>query len=144
MEKMKKREEAENGRVIVFRGFETESNKDSVLKLTEDDLQPGEQHVVDVLPVKELHKDRVVTDRYVLPLSDAKVMSSEQGLVYVFNASLPYLAEVAHLAEVEKNIVIGQAYLYQGRNINTGKPSLFQWMLVIFIFILAALAIFKH
>lgn len=120
--------EVKKGRVVVFRGIG-------------EDMTGGQ--VVDILPVKEIHSDRIVTDKYTLPLADATVLNSDDGLVYAYNVSLPYLAEISHLAEVEKNIVIGQAYLYQGRNAPNGKPSVFQWALVLMIFVLAALAIFK-
>lgn len=122
------------GRVVLFKDWSSQS---------EGEVKPGGNDVFELLPIHEIHNDSIYCGKYVLPISDATILNSQEGLVYAYNVSLPYLKEISHLAEVEKNIVIGQAYLYQGRNVPTGKPSLFQWALVIFIFLLAIVAIMK-
>lgn len=98
----------------------------------------------EVFDIQDMFKDRIVTSKYVLPISDAVVSNSEEGLVYSFFASLPYLTETAHLAEVEKNMIVGQAFLYPGRNVPTNKPSLMIWVLVGFMMILALIGMVKH
>ncbi|MED4600093.1 hypothetical protein P9314_05135 [Paenibacillus validus] len=103
----------------------------------------GTARVCDVLPVERLLSNRIVTEKYVLPLSDAQVYNSDKGLTYVYHAGLPYLKETAHLLEVEKNIVIGQAYLYQGKNIPNGKPNGLTWVLIIALVILAIIGMVK-
>lgn len=132
---MAKREEVINlGRAVIFRGF-------NVRKA--EDLKPGETDMVEILRVSDVTPTHVIADHYVLPVEDATLMNSDDGLVYVYNASLPYLTEVAHLAEVEKNIIMGQAFHYPGRNMPKVGPNLFQWVLVGMIFVIAAMAIFK-
>lgn len=126
---MAKQQTKNLGRVIVFRDYENNEGM-------------AGQNVVEVYHVDDVYKDRISTGKFTLPIADATVLNSSEGLVYCYNVNLPYLQEASHLAEVEKNIVIGQAYLYQGRNISTGKPSPFQWALVAGIFLLAAFAIF--
>lgn len=131
----RRNEEAPNlGRAVIFRGF-------GVVKT--EDIKTGESDIVEILPVQEVTTTHIQADRYVLPVEDATILNSEDGLVYVYNASLPYLKETAHLAEVEKNIVMGQMFLYPGRNMPKNGPNLFQWALVLMVFVLAALAIFK-
>lgn len=93
-------------------------------------------------PIEDITPTTIRTSSFVLPISDAKIFNSQDGAVYAYNVSMPYLEEIKHLAEVEKNIVIGQAFLYQGRNLPTGKPNAFQWVMMIGIILLAALAIF--
>jgi len=131
---MAKTEVKENlGRVVLIRSHLAEK--------PEEFIQGGDD-VFEILPVTDVRQDFIVaSDKYVLPTADARILNSSSGLVYAYNVSLPYLQEIAHLAQVEKNIVIGQAYLYQGRNMPNGKPNVFQWALVAFVFLLAAMAI---
>lgn len=98
---------------------------------------------VDILDVQEIYKDRIITSKYVLPLSDAVRSTSNDGVVYSYHASLPYLTETAHLAEVEKNTIISQAFLYQGRNTPTNKTSPLVLILVAVLGLLAIIGMFK-
>lgn len=122
------------GRALIFRGYNVRKS---------EDIKPGETDVVEILPISDITATHIVADHYVLPVEDATVLHSEDGLVYVYNASLPYLKETAHLAEVEKNIIMGQAFHYPGRNMPKTGPNLFQWVLVAMIFLIAAMAIFN-
>lgn len=122
------------GRVVLFRSHDAK---------TSQDLGDGGADIFEIQNVQEIRQDTIVAEKYVLPLQDAKILNSEQGLVYCYHVSLPYLTEIAHLAEVEKNIVIGQAYLYKGHNVPNGKPNAFQWALMIGITILGLVAILK-
>lgn len=132
---MAKTEVKENlGRVALFRSHDAQ---------TYEELGGGGADVFEILNVQEIRQDTIIAGKYVLPRSDAKILNSESGLVYCYHVSLPYLNEISHLAEVEKNIVIGQAYLYKGHNIPNGKPNLFQWALVIFVFLMGVIAIMK-
>lgn len=106
---------------------------------TEDDKTP----TCEILDVQELDRDRIVTSKYVLPLADATITTGDDGLVYTYNCSLPYLTEMAHLAEVEKNIIVSQAFLYAGRNMPNNKPSLLVWVLVAAMILLALVGMFQ-
>ncbi|MNJ63746.1 hypothetical protein D3C77_596670 [compost metagenome] len=95
-----------------------------------------------MLDVTEDEGDYIKAGYYLFPKSDATIMNSDDGLIYAYNVSLPYLEEITHLAKVEENIVIGQAFLYAGRNIPKTNPNMFQWVIVVLIFLLGAFAIF--
>lgn len=132
----RRREEVEEnkiGRVVLFRGFDARKA---------DDLQEGDKDVCEIIDVEDDQGEYIRAGYYVLPKADASVLNSEKGLVYVYNVSVPYLEEVAHLAKVEENIIVGQAFLYPGRNMPKTSPNAFQWALVVLIFLLAAFAIF--
>lgn len=123
------------GRVVLFRDFTAKSA---------EELQKGDNDVCEILDVEDDQGEYIKAGYYVLPKSDATVLNSDNGLVYAYNVSLPYLDEIAHLAKVEENIVIGQAFLYPGRNMPKTGPNLFQWALVVLMFLLGAFAIFAH
>lgn len=97
---------------------------------------------VEILDVERIEKDRIVAGRYVLPLSDATIHNSDDGLVYSYNCSLPYLAEAAHLAEVERNIIVGQAFNYAGRT-QPGKSNVMTYVLIGVLALLAVIGMFK-
>lgn len=78
---------------------------------------------VEILDVKDIIKNRIITDKYVLPLEDATIRQGEDGTYYCYNAALPYINEVAHLAEVEKNIIVEQAFLYPNRSMMSQQKS---------------------
>lgn len=122
------------GRVVLFRNF---------LAKKETDLQPGDRDMIDILDVDGVGNDFIRAGSYVLPTGDATVVNSDEGLVYVYNVSLPYLSEIQHLAQVEKNIVIGQAYLYQGRNVPNGKVPTILWFVIALIFVMGIVAIIR-
>lgn len=106
----------------------------------------GVKNFCEVLEVGEVAEDRVIARNrgYVLPLQDAQIFNSPDGMVYAYNMNLPYLSETKHLAEVEKNIIVGQAFLYAGRNsFQSGKTSSFMWVVLAFFFILAMIGMFK-
>ena len=131
---MAKREVKVNlGRAVIFRNFEARKAEDIVAGTTD---------VCEILDVEDDQGEYIRAGYYVLPKADATVLTNEDGLVYTYNVSLPYLQEVAHLAKVEENIVIGQAFLYPGRNMPSTGPNMFQWAIVLFIFLLGAFAIF--
>ncbi|MMZ56020.1 hypothetical protein D1872_178970 [compost metagenome] len=121
------------GRVVLFRNYQAKSP---------EEFQLGDKDVCEILDVTDDQGDYIKAGYYLLPKSDATVLTNEDGLVYVYNVSVPYLDEVAHLAKVEENIIIGQAFLYPGRNMPKTGPNGFQWALVILMFLLGAFAIF--
>lgn len=123
------------GRVVLFRGYEDTKA---------EDLKAQGNDVVEIMDVSDDQGEYIRADHYVLPKSDATVLNSDQGLVYVYNVSLPYLEEVAHLAKVEENIIVGQAFLYQGRNVPKSGPNLFQWCVFGGLFLLSMIAIIAH
>lgn len=131
----KKVYETNYGRAVIFR---------DVQALKAEDLKTMKGNdFIEIMQISEVTQEYLVADHYVLPIADALKINSDDGLVYVYNASLPYLQETAHLAEVEKNIVFNGAFMYPGRNMNKGQPSIFQWALVVMIFLVATFAIFK-
>ena len=76
--------------------------------------------------VVEIDNGRIITENsdLVLPFEDAKAFNTNEGVLYAFNCSLDYLKESQNLAEVEKNIIISQAFLYPGRSRDEQKSSL--------------------
>ncbi|MEK4240372.1 hypothetical protein [Paenibacillus sp. FSL H7-0714] len=129
----KKEEKINLGRVVLFRNYTAQKA---------EDLHTGDKDVCEILEVEDDQGEYIRAGYYVLPKADATVLSNEDGLVYVYNVSLPYLEEVAHLAKVEENIIIGQAFLYPGRNMPRTGPNAFQWCMFAGIFLLGAFAIF--
>jgi hypothetical protein len=70
-------------------------------------------------------------EELVLPLEDARVFNTKEGLMYAFNMSLEYLKEIQHLAQVEKNIIIEQAFLYPGRGSkDESKSNMMQYVII--------------
>lgn len=132
---VKKKEEIEYmGRVLLFK------NHGAVLS---SEIESGAKDIVEILPIREIRQGNVITHSFVLPEKDATIMQSDEGMVYAYNVSLPYLKETAHLAEVEKNLVIDKAFNYPGRSNPGNKINIFQWVLVIFIFLMGIVAIMK-
>lgn len=103
----------------------------------------NDMSMVDILDIQEIQSDRIITSKYVLPLADGVRSTSNDGIVYTYCASLPYLTETAHLAEVEKNTIISQAFLYAGRNTATGKTSPLVWVMVGVLGLMALIGMFK-
>lgn len=116
------------GRVIVYGNPNYKYSEDEGWTKAPD--FSDDRTLCEVFDIEDFVKDRIVTRKYVLPISDAVVSNSEEGLVYSYNAALPYLTETAHLAEVEKNMIIGQAFLYPNRNVPANKPSMMVWVLM--------------
>lgn len=138
---IKKEEHKANlGRVIVY-------GVPHVAKDYEEDMIKSAEYesatICEILEVREIFKDRIVTDKYVLPISDAVIHTSSEGTVYSYNCTLPYLAEVAHLAEVEQNIIISQAFAYQGRSQPKQQTPIILYILVGFMGLLAIIGMFK-
>lgn len=91
------------------------------------------RNVCEVLYVERIVDGRIITENadLVLPLDDATIYNTADGLVYAFHMNLPYLKEIQHLAEVEKNIIIEQAFLYPGRmNGDASKNNLMTFVIV--------------
>jgi hypothetical protein len=97
----------------------------------------------EIYDVEDIKADRILTYRHTLPLADANIVSGSEGMYYCYNASLPYLTETAHLAEVEKNIIIGQAYLYKGRTAAPKNANLMMFVVMGAMFLLAMVGMFK-
>lgn len=137
---MAKGEKVRLGTVIVYGNpnYRYDGEKQEWSK-TEDDKTP----TCDIQDIQEIDRDRIITSKYVLPLADATITNGDDGLVYSYNCSLPYLTETAHLAEVEKNIIVGQAFLYAGRNLPNNKPSMLVWVLVAAMILLALVGMFQ-
>lgn len=102
-----------------------------------------EMSTCDILDIQDIQQDRIVTSKYVLPIADAVRSTSNEGIVYSYCASLPYLKETAHLAEVEKNTIISQSFLYQGRNTPNGKTAPIVWVLVGVLGLMSLIGMFK-
>lgn len=132
---MARREAAEpsQGRVIVFRDVDAKAA---------EEIQPGARDFVEILEVEEVAADYIRAGSYVFPTSDTVRMTSELGLVYAVNASLPYLAETAHLADVEKNIVFGSAFKYPGRSSANARSNIPMIVMMVGAFLIATFAIF--
>lgn len=124
------------GRVVVYGNPNYKYNGESGEWIKEETYD-DKPTFCEVFDIQDLQKDRIVTARYVLPLADATISTSDEGLIYSYNCSLPYITETAHLAEVEKSMVIGQAFLYPGRNMPQNKPSIMVWVMVAFLMLLA-------
>lgn len=107
--------------------------------------RPGDRSkVVEILDVQEVRKDHIITPKYIIPLADAQIANSSEGIVYTVNAFLPYLTEAAHLAEVEKSLVFGNTYVYQGRkSLKPGASPPIMWLLVVFLGLMAIVGMFK-
>jgi hypothetical protein len=75
-----------------------------------------EERFANIHYIKEITDGVIITldESLVLPIEDATIYNSTDGLIYAYNVSLDYKKEVEHLAEVEKNIIISQAFLYPG------------------------------
>lgn len=96
----------------------------------------------EILDIQEIERNRIITSKYVLPLADASILTSDEGLIYSFNCSLPYLQETSHLAEVEKNTIMQQAFLYAGRTAPI-KTSGLMWVLVGILGLMSIIGMFK-
>lgn len=129
------------GRVIVYGN--PNYKYDGSTKEWTIDREGDKSTVCEVLDVQEVQKDRIVTSKYVLPLADASVSTNADGLVYSYNCSLPYLTETAHLAEVEQNIIMQQAFAYAGRTQPPPKTSLGIILLIGVLALLALIGMFK-
>lgn len=128
------------GKVIIFGNPNYHYDKDAgqFVPTNEND----KSSVCSILDVQEVTQDKIVTSHYVLPMSDASISTSDDGLIYSFNCSLPYLRETAHLAEVEKNIVMNQAFNYPGRTPQQ-KTGGVMWLLIGLLGLLAIIGMFK-
>lgn len=138
--KRKEDKDIENlGRVVVFGTPHIDKDHDN------DEIVSAHYtsaSVCEVLTVQDIFKDRIVTNKYVLPLADAMIHTSSEGTIYAYNCTLPYLQEVAHLAEVEQNIIMSQAFAYSGR-VQPVKTPMFMFVLVGIISIFALIGMFK-
>lgn len=127
------------GRVVIYGNPNYKYDRETEEWSKQDD---DRNTVCEVLDITSIGQDRIVTSKYVLPLSDAAISNSEEGLVYSFNCSLPYLTETAHLAEVEQNIIVQQAFLYAGRT-QPVKTNMMMVMIICFMGLLAVIGMFK-
>lgn len=129
------------GKVIVYGNpnYHYDKDQEDFVPTNENDKTP----VCEILDVEEVTNDRVITGKYVFPIADASICTSDEGLIYSYNCSLPYLKETAHLAEVEKNTIMQQAFLYAGRVTQQNKPGLMMWMLVGLLGLMAIIGMFK-
>ena len=86
----------------------------------------------DILHIESIENGRIITDNaeLVLPLEDAKIFTTNEGILYAFNMSLEYLKEVQHLGIVEKNIIIEQAFMYPGKNREAEKSNLMNMIII--------------
>ena len=126
------------GKIVVFGDVEYQHDKENFT-----DKKITQKPIFEMLEIEDIHNDRLITNKQVFPLSDATILNDSEGLVYAFNMSLEYLQETKHLAEVEKNMIIGQAYLYAGKNLlDNNKTSGFQWFLSGALALIAVIAIF--
>lgn len=69
-------------------------------------------------------------EEIVIPMSDAKPFVSNEGMIYAVNCTLELLKEYQHLGEVEKNIIVPQAFSYPGTNFEAQKSNM-MWYIVV-------------
>ena len=81
-------------------------------------------------------------DTLIVPMTDAKPFNSPDGMVYAVNCSLEYLTEIQHLGDVEKNIIVEQAFLYPGNAISDVKNGIGQYIIYGILGLIAIIAIF--
>lgn len=124
------------GRVLIFRGLDA--------KPIDAEFNPDERDVCEILDVTDDNGDTIRAGFYLLPKADAKLLKSDDGLVYAYNVGADYLAETAHLAKVEENIIVSQAFLYQGRNQKQNGLGLSQWIVFGVLAFIAFVAILAH
>lgn len=136
----KKEQKISVGKAIIYGNPNYRYNEEAgrFIPTNEDDRSS----VCTILDVQEVTQDKVITSHYVLPMSDATISTSDDGLVYSFNCSLPYLQETAHLAEIEKNTIMNQAFNYPGRT-QQAKTSGVMWLLIGLLGLLAIIGMFK-
>lgn len=131
----KKQEEVsiDLGRVVLFRDYKAQ---------TAEEVTAGGQGFVEILEVDDVKPEYIRAGRYVLPVTDATITNSDDGIVYAYNVSLAYLQEIAHLGEVEQNIVVGQAFVYPGRVNPGGKSNILPILMFAAMFLISSFAIF--
>lgn len=107
----------------IFNKKQPTKTVDRVIIFAHDESQ---KFYADTQFVLAIENGRIITDNadLVLPLDDAKPFSTKDGILYAYNVSLDYLKEVQHLAEVEKNIIVQQAFLYPGRGMDNSKSNI--------------------
>lgn len=103
----------------------------------------GENRVAEIMDIDEIKEGRIITSGKVIPATDAVIYNGDEGLIYVIGANLEYIKEIEHLAEVEKNIIVEQAFLYPGRNMPGNKPNPFVWVVTGLFFLLAVVGMFN-
>jgi hypothetical protein len=107
----------------IFNKKQSIKTLDRVIIFAHDESQKFYAETQYVLAIED---GRIITENadLVLPYEDAKPFSTKEGILYAYNVSLEYLKEVQHLAEVEKNIIVQQAFLYPGRGFDSAKSNL--------------------
>lgn len=128
------------GQVIIFGNPNYRHNPD--LQAWTPENEGDKTPTVEIADIQEIDREYIRTTRHVLPIADATVYTSDYGLVYAYNCSLPYLTEIGHLAEVERNMIVHQAFLYQGRTA-PAKPPIMMILLVGLLGLLAVIGMFK-
>lgn len=128
------------GRVIIFGNPNYHYSEDDKEYIPSNDNDKSS--TCEVLDIQDIERNRIITSKYVLPIADASILTSDEGLIYSYNCSLPYIQETAHLAEVERNTIMQQAFLYAGRT-TANKPSGILWVLIGLLGLLAIIGMFK-
>lgn len=98
--------------------------KDTAIIISDD------SELCEILEVREQIGNDLYCGEHILPIDDASLVKiGMEGRVYFYNCSLPYINEIQHLAEVEKNLVINKALVFAGE-INEKKSVSFFWYFV--------------
>jgi hypothetical protein len=104
----------------------------------------SEKFYANMYYVSQIESGRIITENaeLVLPLEDAKPFVSKDGMIYAYNVSLEYLKEVQHLGEVEKNIIIQQAFLYPGRAFAEKQNNMMNYVIIGVLTLVAIVGMF--
>lgn len=99
--------------------------RDRVIIISDDDT------LCKILDVQKEDEGNLHCGELIVPVADASMVKiSEQGRVFFYNCSIPYINEIYHLAEVEKNLVINKALVVRGDQDEKRGPGLFMYFIV--------------
>ena len=102
-------------RVIVFASDQSEKYYSNIYNV--DRIESG--HIIASSEDEEI----------VIPISDAKPFVSSEGMIYAVNCNLDYLSEIQHLGEVERNIIVQQAFAYPGTSFEPSKSNMLLYVI---------------
>lgn len=91
-----------------------------------------EDDLVRILDAEEINGNLHSVDQsVVVPVADASMVKiGSEGRVFFYNCSLPYINEIYHLAEVEKNLVLNKALVFKYEQDEKKGPGLFMYFII--------------
>lgn len=103
-----------------------EKTVDRVVIVSDDDT------LCRILNVQREDEGNLYCGSLIVPIADASLVKiSDLGRVFFYNCSIPYINEIQHLAEVEKNLVINKALVFKGEVEEKKGPGFFMYLVVI-------------